>query len=121
MGTTPPSARDIDEWMQASGATKLLLGQSFIPTKGFHVSAVVVGYTTNGGIPQFSILTGDPTKDGLVAKQLYGLRNEFGEVTVRAYDYEEPLPQISPQVMAAGDNIQARVGDMSNWATNTRS
>lgn len=121
MGTTPPNASEIDNWMIASGATRQLLNQSFIPGKGFHVQAVVVGYTTNGGIPQFSILTGDPTKDGLVAKAVYGLRTEFGDVTLRAYDYEEPLPQISPQVMAAGDHIQQRIGDMSKWAISTGS
>lgn len=115
MGTIPPDAATIDEWLGKSGATRLLLNQSFIPGKGFHVSAVVVGYTTSEGSHVFSILTGDPTKNEMAAQQLYGLVSAFGDVTVRAYDYEEPLPQISPQQMAAGNNIQERIGNMSNW------
>lgn len=115
MGTTPPDASAIDEWMRSSGATRTLLNGSFVPNKGFHVSAVVVGYTTNSGTPQYHILTGDPTKDSLVSKQLFALREQFGDITLRAYDYEEPLPQISPQAMAAGLNIQERIANMSNW------
>lgn len=121
MGTIPPDAATIDEWLGKSGATRQLLNSSFTPNKGFHVQAVVVGYTTPEGSHQFSILTGDPTKSEMAARQLYGLQAAFGGITVRAYDYEEPLPQISPQAMAAGNNIQERIADMSNWVPSARS
>lgn len=117
MSTIPPEVADVDKWLSESGAARQLISASFQPGKGFHVSAFVVGYTMHSGAQQFSILTGDPTTDPIVARSLYGLISEYGAVTVRAYEYHEPLPSILPQGMAAGDNIQSRISNMDNWAS----
>lgn len=115
MGTIPPEVADVDKWLTESGAMKGIISAAYTPGHGFHVKAFVVGYTTNAGVPQFSILTGDPTNDPVVAKQLYGLVGEFGDITLRVYDYTEPLPSISPQGMAAMSIEQARIANMDNW------
>jgi hypothetical protein len=115
MGTTPPDGQAIDKWLEESGAARDLISHSYVPGKGIHVRAFVVGFTLNSGSHQFAILPGDPTTDQVTARQLRDLMAEFGGVNIRGYDYTEALAAIQPQEMAAPEGTQIKLGDIDNW------
>lgn len=115
MGTIPPDAADVDKWMVSSGMARRIISNSFEPGKGFHVKSFAIGYTLNSGAHQFAVLAGDPTSDKTTAEQLHGLVGEFGGLTLRAYEYTEPMPEIPPSQMAANPGIQTRISNAENW------
>jgi hypothetical protein len=117
MGTTPPSPQEIDRWLADSGNIEHIIRDSYNPGDGgFHVRSFVVAYTTLGGTKQFFMLgTNDPTTHKPTARQLLGLIEDVGAITIRGYDYTEPIPRVAAPSMAAAQAEQQRLNTVANW------